>query len=265
MISSLQKQFEALDVLRASLNKDFPLKKWDDSTKEEFINDCTYHSNKIEGLKYNYGETINLLKKGIIKSHGSAKDISDLINHRDLLLTIFDSYEKPLSIDLIKSLHKELMKDPIQHDSISDIDFKPGEFKKGYNFGTRRKGEFKEYAPPWEVENQLTKLVTDTNQKLNQVNGSELILNEIAKFHYTFLNEIHPFTDGNGRIARLVMNIQLMQKGFSPIIIDSEQKDRYIQALIDSEKEESRTPILKVLVDALALQMEMRWKKMKSK
>lgn len=165
MTSNLQNLLKTLDNLREKLNSKRPLSSWSEKTKDDFINDWTYHSNKIEGLKYYYGDTIKLLRKGIIKPDGTAKDVSDLFNHRDLLRKIFGFYGQPVTVASIKSLHKELMQDPIQHTN-EDIDFKPGEFKSGYNYGTRKNGIFKEYAPPWEVKRKLEQMVAETTIRL---------------------------------------------------------------------------------------------------
>ncbi|HEV8513963.1 MAG TPA: Fic family protein [Cyclobacteriaceae bacterium] len=257
MKSSLENQFKIADILRNQLNSEYPLSAWSEDIKEDFINDCTFHSNKLEGLKYNYGDTINLLRRGIIKSDGPAKDISDLFNHRDLLKKIFDFYDQPLTVDSIKSLHRELMKDPIQHD-IEDIDFKAGEFKTGYNYGTRKVG-FREYSPPWDVQKQMEQLVHETKFALKMAAGqSESVLSAISNFHYVFLNDIHPFADGNGRVARLIMNMQLMENGFPPILIKADQKEQYIQSLIDSEKDPDRTTLTQLLTENLIDQMNER-------
>lgn len=87
---------------------------WTPEEKEALVNDFTFHSNKLEGLKLAYGDTLDFLKKGIIRKHAQIKDISNLKNHKSLLNKVFDNYDKmTLSVQLVKDLHAEMMKDKI--------------------------------------------------------------------------------------------------------------------------------------------------------
>ncbi|HEY0175193.1 MAG TPA: Fic family protein, partial [Pedobacter sp.] len=57
-----------------------------------------------------------------------------------------------------------------------------------------------------------------------------------TRFHFVFLNHIHPFGDGNGRIARIFMNLILLQKGFPPIFIKEVDKRDYLECFTEEEK-----------------------------
>jgi fido (protein-threonine AMPylation protein) len=52
-----------------------------------------------------------------------------------------------------------------------------------------------------------------------------------SALHHAWLERIHPFTDGNGRVGRLVLNLMLIQNGYPPAVILAEQRNRYLQAL----------------------------------
>lgn len=94
--------------------KKFAHRQWSESIKTRLIEDFTYHSTKIEGLELSYGDTINFLRKGIIRGDESLKDISDLKNHKMVLKQIFSSFDNlSLDVDTIKKLHQELMNDAI--------------------------------------------------------------------------------------------------------------------------------------------------------
>ncbi len=96
-----------------------------------------------------------------------------------------------------------------------------GTFKKvpneivGANFKT---------FPPNLVEEHLSKLIEDF------YNSNEDIIKKVAIFHADF-EKIHPFLDGNGRTGKLLMNLELMKKGFPITIIKKEDRDDYYNAL----------------------------------
>ena len=71
----------------------------------------------------------------------------------------------------------------------------------------------------------------------DQLNNSSIHpIEVIAQFHYTFLNEIHPFDDGNGRVARLLMAIQQLQNGLPVVFPKEHNKVQYINILIQCEE-----------------------------
>jgi glycosyltransferase involved in cell wall biosynthesis len=119
---------------------------WSNEEKELLLNDFTFHSTKIEGLNMSYGDTLDFLKSGIIKKKFGIKDVTDLVNHKAILNTIFNTYTS-IRIDnnQIKSIHAELMKDPRQWETDDDLLIRPGEFKEGINHGYRGQGKYKEY------------------------------------------------------------------------------------------------------------------------
>lgn len=221
-----------LRILKKEYDKVRP-NYWTEDTRQKLIEDFTYHSTKIEGLALNYGDTIQFLRTGLVKSNTSAKDVADLINHREVLQRIFNDFDKlELNIEAITSLHGELMKDRVQWGTYDPILGGPGELKLENNFGAR-KGEMKEYMDASKVKAALMDLCDRTNVLLQNPQTEITAMNE---FHFEFLNNIHPFSDGNGRIARLLHNQMLLKNGYPVLIIDSDNKYAYIDALIDQEK-----------------------------
>lgn len=209
---------------------------WNEETRNRLIEDFTYHSTKIEGLKLNYGDTMRFLRTGLVKSNTSPKDIADLKNHREVLGKIFHEFDHlELSNESICDLHGTLMKDRIQWGTYDPILGLAGEFKLENNYGTR-KGEMKEYMDPSLVKQSLKRLCELTNDKLQDPSQ---VVGAINEFHYQFLNTIHPFSDGNGRMARMIHNLLLLKNGYPVVIIDSGKKTSYIDAIIAHEKDPS--------------------------
>ena len=83
-----------------------------------------------------------------------------------------------------------------------------------------------------EVAGAMADLITETNRLLekadiNEVEEHPLVI--ATGFHQKFLNVIHPFSDGNGRIGRIFTNLILLKKGYPPIFIKEVNKDEYLK------------------------------------
>lgn len=256
-MNKLKEVNKLLPIYRKALNK----KEWTRDFFEDLKNDITYHSNKIEGLTLTYGETMQFLKYGLIENGEDGKklkDITALDNHRKVLDQIFDQYESfEVSTITIKNIHKELLSDPLNKNiNISNV---PGQYKEEIN-GTYRLGEnekmiYHEFLAPSLVPYEMEKLMKEINLLLNTVdleNPSKHPVTIAAYFHYKFSNIIHPFHDGNGRIARLYSNLILMKNGFPPVVVRGEGKDReiYIRSIIQSS-ERNLNPLIGLIADRL--------------
>lgn len=100
------------------------------------------------------------------------------------------------------------------------------------------------------VPMKLDELCSDLNQKRRELLDVD---DDVAKYILSFdthfkLVTIHPWVDGNGRMARLVMNLLQYEFGLMPSKIQKENKAEYIQALIDSRERESLEPIREFLL-----------------
>lgn len=82
-------------------------RRWSAREKRQLLEDFTYHSNKIEGLQLDYGDTISFLRRGLITANSSAKDRTDLKNHHQVLQMIMESHDNlDLSVENICQLQK---------------------------------------------------------------------------------------------------------------------------------------------------------------
>lgn len=79
-----------------------------------------------------------------------------------------------------------------------------------------------------------------------------------TRFHFVFLNQIHPFGDGNGRIARIFMNLILLQHGFPPIFINQVDKRLYLDCFTKEEKKEGS--MLEFMADRLIESLKVKRK-----
>jgi Fic family protein len=145
---------------------------------------------------------------------------------------VFEQYQATeITETNIKRLHKALMK---SLDQWSDsIHYDSCKYKILENVTTRSSGKIHYYKQPAEVPAALSDLIKNTNQRLSVLtaNGNnDHILKIVTDFHFEFLNHIHPFGDGNGRIARIVMNIILIKFKYPPIFIKPVNKLDYMNS-----------------------------------
>ena len=188
---------------------------------EAELPESVYNSNAIENSTLTIAETEQILLELEVARDVSVREVYEAKN----LARVFEYLQKKdnvleLGKDLILFLHKMLIS--IIDDSIA------GRFRGKNEFvriGTH-------IAPaPEHIEIMLDNILSEFKY------SSEFILKKIAKFHLEFEN-IHPFNDGNGRIGRVLINFQLLQSGYPPIIIRDKEKGDYYQAFkIYKEKE----------------------------
>ncbi|WP_339790986.1 Fic family protein [uncultured Imperialibacter sp.] len=258
----LQQKLLILNELYRDYRNAFPFESWDSKIKEEVKNTFTYHSTKIEGLTLTYAETLRFLRDGTTKLGANLKDLSDLKNHREVLDTIFSTYETlDLSESVIKKLHGDLMKDPYQWEVIDPLTGGPGEYKMEVNATIRPDNHIHEYLAPEKVESAMSQLIFQTNELLGKSSTKEYLTHPVrisAIFHYQFLNVIHPFWDGNGRMARLLSSLILLKTGFPPLNIQASDKSRYIHSLIESEKDPERSPLVQFFFDSVISTLKAR-------
>ena len=198
--------------------------------------DWNYHSNKLEGNTYSYGETKMLLMKGLTAGGKPIRDHEEITGHDQAITFIIDSIknDEPLTEAFIRHLHKLTLVRPFWADA-KTADGQPtkrlikvGEYKTEPNHVETLSGEIFRFAEPIETPVKMQELVEWFREKLAQPGANAVLI--AAEFHYRFVR-IHPFDDGNGRLARLLMNFVLMKFGYPPVIIKNEDKDNYIAVL----------------------------------
>lgn len=192
--------------------------------KEQFSLEMTYNSNAIEGNKLTLKETYLVINDGITVRGKSLKDHLEAKNHHEALHYLFDLIEHEkrhtISEQLIRSLQKLVIKE-IEDDEA-------GKYRQGNVMIT---GSKHKPPPAYEVP-QLMKEMVNWVKK----NSTKLHPVELAAIAHHKLVHIHPFSDGNGRTARLFMNLILLQKGYPLVTILKNDRKKYYRILEKADK-----------------------------
>lgn len=202
---------------------------------QKFRLDWNYHSNHLEGNSLTYGETKALILFGITAQGKPLKDTLEITGHNEAINWVIDLVkgERPLTENFIRELHSLLLQDSYKESKNADGEIVPrkisaGKYKTTTNHVETATGEIFYFATPEETPAKMFDLLNWYNQKTKEEGVYPILV--AAEFHYRFIR-IHPFDDGNGRTARILMNFILMQFGFPPVIIKTEDKANYFAAL----------------------------------
>lgn len=185
---------------------------------ENFAIKFTYDTNRIEGSTLTFRETSLLLEKGITPNAKPMRDVKEAEAHRKVFYEMLD-YKKELSLGIILYFHKKLFED-----TKKDIAGKIRQHQVTIA-GSR-------FTPPFpaEIYPQLMDFFRWYRKNKDKKHPVEL-----AAFVHLKLVTIHPFTDGNGRISRLMMNFVLNKHGFPMLNIPYEKRAGYYSSLERSQ------------------------------
>lgn len=206
------------------------------------------------------GVTEVLIEQGIdssIISHSSginrdeAENISKIINDQENIVESLFSFvkgEQPFSEHYIRSMHAQFtthqnFTEAITSDNkITKIPLLKGKYKQQPNNPRRPDGELHGYCPPEFVIDEMEKLVEIYNQNEKKVPPEILS----AWVHHRF-TQIHPFQDGNGRIARAIASLVFLKNGLFPLVIRESDREEYIRALEQAD-DDNLLPLIKLFV-----------------
>ena len=218
---------ERIEIKLSKLNNLRPLLKDTlDNLKEKFEIDMSYHSNAIEGNRLTLRETWLVIRKGITISGKSLEEHLEATNHSEAieLLEKLASKEENITEMDVLNIHAIIL---------DKIDPQNAGFCRHSNVfiqGSALK------LPNWR---DIPLLMKDVYEELNvESKGIEAIYSAV-KIHYDIVR-IHPFIDGNGRLARLLMNFRLIRAGFPPTILRKEERRAYYSALEKADKGDFR-------------------------
>lgn len=188
---------------------------------DDFLLELTYNSDAIEGSTLTKKET-----EAIIFNKATLKDKSliehlEAVNHASVLRDIFsNTISMPITEELIQNMHKALMQG-VRNDA--------GQYSK-HQRGIR--GVDLILPHPEDIPEEMSQFI----QKVNSFKGHPI--EHISQMHADF-EAIHPFGDGNGRIGRLIMIIQLIDKGYSPCVVSVIKRGEYYEYLEYAQKKSS--------------------------
>ncbi len=225
---------KALEAWRALL----PLSEKDRGRlSRRFTVDFNYNSNHIEGNTLTYGQTEILLLFGKVIGEADVRDVQEMTASNvglKMMTEEADVKEMPLTQNFIRTLHKTLLREDytvyrsLPSGMQTSYTVHAGQYKTRPNSVITRYGDRFEYASPEETAGLMTDLVDWYNAA--EAEGKLSPVELAALFHYRFIR-IHPFEDGNGRIARLMMNFILHRHGYPMIVVRSRRKSEYLEAL----------------------------------
>ncbi len=223
--------------LKSELDDYRPLSKEDElRVMQKFQLDWNYHSNHIEGNSLTYGETKALILFGITAEGKPLRDHFEIDGHNDAIKWVMDivKQDRPLTENFIRELHKLILKEPYEVDAITPDGkyttkkIEIGKYKSIPNHVKTKTGEIFRFASPEETPALMKDLLEWYRNETKKIDFNPIIV--AVMFHYKFIRT-HPFDDGNGRTVRILMNFVLMKYGFPPVIIKTEDKVNYFNAL----------------------------------
>ena len=228
---NIRKALEAWQALQ-------PLKEKDRvRLSRRFTVDFNYNSNHIEGNTLTYGQTEILLLFGKVIGEANVKDVQEMTASNVGLRMMTEEAavkEMPLTQNFIRTLHRTLLREDytvyraLPGGVQTSYTVHAGTYKTRPNSVITRYGDRFEYASPEETPGLMTDLVDWYNAAEREGRLSPVEL--AALFHYRYIR-IHPFEDGNGRIARLMVNFILSRHDYPMIVVRSRKKSEYLEAL----------------------------------
>lgn len=213
-----------------------------------FTVDFNYNSNHIEGNTLTYGQTEILLLFGKVIGEADVRDVQEMTaSNVGLLMMIEEATVKgtPLTQNFIRNLHKTILREDytvycnLPGGMQTSYVIHAGQYKTRPNSVITRYGDKFEYASPEETPGLMGDLVDWYNAAEREGKLSPVEL--AALFHYRYIR-IHPFEDGNGRIARLMVNYILTRHDYPMIVIRSRGKSEYLEALHRADLEVGPIP-----------------------
>ncbi len=209
-------------------------------TNERYLKDLlvrmAHHSTAIEGNTLTQEEVISILIYNYIPEEMNKREYYEVKNFKKAFEYIDESLQnnKNISIEFIKKLHSIIM------DNILD---NAGEFKKteniivGANFVPTK---------PYLVQIELKEMLDNLEFRLINSKCIEEKIEAIISEHIKF-EKIHPFSDGNGRIGRLLMMYSCLREEIAPFVITKEEKNKYINLLAQEDISQFKKWILELV------------------
>jgi Fic family protein len=224
-----------VNKLKTELNELLPMSIENDKKFWKKIRlDWNFNSNHIEGNTLTYGETQLLLIFDKTTGDHDLREYQEMKAH-DVAIHMIKEWAEDRTRDLsekdIRELNKVILVQPYWKEAVTSDrqptkrQIKVGEYKEYPNSVRLKNGEVFEYTPPLETPQKMEELMSW--YKNNDIQHPLILASQL---HYDFIR-IHPFDDGNGRVARLLVNYVLMKNDYPPIIVKSLEKEKYLTAL----------------------------------
>ena len=197
----------------------------DDSVYKMVQCDFAYNSNHMEGSRLTPEQTRMVFGRKTISGENIAlDDVLEAMNHFEAFDNILDRYNEPIDADMLFALHRTLKAGTTQ---AKNPLYSVGEYKKYENvIGSLDLPT----TPPEKVEAEINKLLTGYEK------ADTHDMDDLLAFHTAF-EEIHPFSDGNGRVGRLLLFKECLRNDIVPFIITDDLRGYYIRGLQNFHEE----------------------------
>jgi len=228
----IKKTLVVLDKEKKKYKNIKKLIKENKNLREDLLLELTYNSNAIEGSTLTKKETETIIFDKAHIPDKSYLEHLEATNHAAVLEAIFNGeFSKPISENIIKKLHRLLMQ---------GISKDAGKYSKHQR---AIRGVNLILPGPEDIQEEMDKLL----KKINRSKGH--IIEHTAKMHASF-EAIHPFGDGNGRVGRLIMIIQLLNSGYAPCLIKNPCKAEYYEVLEFAQKK-SESHLIEFVINSI--------------
>ena len=199
------------------------------SLMQQLVAGWTHDSTAIEGNTLTLGETLEVLEHGLTISGKPLKDHEEVYGHARAI----ELLQKLTHADVIKEahifdLHRAIMPH-VPVDSRNPV----GDWKRDFNGTTGiadGKTVYMEYSSPSDTPVLMQEWLKGFNHRLDPGRAQAAALDAYLWSHMTFVR-IHPFFDGNGRLARLLANLPVLRSGMPPLTVAAEARSEYIKLL----------------------------------
>ena len=240
----LEYDFRYIDSLKETIDAHRPFSQGlANSLQDKLIVEWTYNSNAIEGNTLTLSET-KVVLEGITIGGKSMVEHLEVINHREAILFVEDliADKELLSEWNIRNIHALILKE------IDNLNAGKYRCENVVISGAK-------HIPPkhYEISDLMQKLIGEYQNEwkaFHPIVRATLVHGEFVK--------IHPFIDGNGRTARLLLNFELMKNGYPPVIIKKEARARYYDVLDLAHTTMNYEPFIE-LVSELVIESEKLW------
>jgi Fic family protein len=190
----------------------------------------THTTTALEGNSLTLAETAFVIGEGLTIKGKPVKDHQEVIGHAKAIDLLYDLLRRntPITEQDLFLLHKA-----VQTNVIVDI-FKPvGAWKRepnGTNAVINHQQVFINFASPEDVPYLMKDWLGLLNSRMAENLSEPAALSAYVDLHVSLVR-IHPFFDGNGRVARLLANAPVLKSGYPPILIPHESRLEYIRYL----------------------------------
>lgn len=228
--------FYHIEQLKAEFDRllPFPIAAFNNLKKAERV-EWIYNSNAIEGNTLSLIETKVVLEDGLAIGGKRLQEHFEVINHAEAIIFIENQVNRtePLDERMLKAIHHLILK---------NIDVENAGIYRSINVRISSS----QHEPPHflQLPYEMKELFAWYEHEKEHLHPVKLA----ALFHFKFVY-IHPFADGNGRTARLLMNFILMSQGFPSAIVkaENEHRLRYYETLETASRKQNTAPFIQLI------------------